>query len=220
MTMPADLLDTVTTGDARLLTERIPDASIDLCFADPPYWVGYKYGNGRTDSHMDYLDPIWLVTELTRIAEVVCITPGIANIAHYPTPLWILGWFKPASVGRSALGGFNTWEPILVYGKPKSRFWQDSIYLPVTNQVEAAFHTCPKPLDLLRWIIAGMTQEGDIVLDPVCGSGTTVVAAKQLHRHYIGFEIDPDTAERARQRVANTQVPLPLEIPEQMEMLP
>ena len=49
---------------------------------------------------------------------------------------------------------------------------------------------------------------GDIVLDPFCGSGTTCLAARALGRHYLAFEIDPDTCELARERVRNTQPPL------------
>jgi DNA modification methylase len=51
-----------------------------------------------------------------------------------------------------------------------------------------------------------MTYEGDVVLDPFIGSGTTAVAAKKTGRHYIGFEISEDYCDIARKRVEETVV--------------
>jgi DNA modification methylase len=56
------------------------------------------------------------------------------------------------------------------------------------------------------------------VLDFFAGSGAVQMGCKMLRRNYLAFEIDPDTAETARQRVAITQPPLPIEMPEQMGM--
>lgn len=52
-------------------------------------------------------------------------------------------------------------------------------------------HPTQKPLELLTPIINSCTKENDIILDPFIGSGTTAVAAKNLNRQYIGFELDP-----------------------------
>jgi DNA modification methylase len=49
---------------------------------------------------------------------------------------------------------------------------------------------------------------GDIVLDPFCGGGTTAAICKMLDRRCISFEIDPQTADIARARVVNQQMPL------------
>lgn len=51
-------------------------------------------------------------------------------------------------------------------------------------------HPCQLPVHLLERIILGATDEGDLVLDPFMGTGTTAIAAKRLGRNYIGFEID------------------------------
>jgi site-specific DNA-methyltransferase (adenine-specific) len=58
------------------------------------------------------------------------------------------------------------------------------------------------PLDLLKPIVAGFSDPGDMVLDPFSGSGTTVAAAKLLGRKGVGIEINPARAEQSRQRIA------------------
>ena len=70
------------------------------------------------------------------------------------------------------------------------------------------FHATPKPEELMRRIIEATSNEGDLVLDPMCGSGTTALVASRLSRNYIAFEIDPNMAELARERVLSAQPPL------------
>jgi DNA modification methylase len=55
------------------------------------------------------------------------------------------------------------------------------------------------PLELPRWFIQLFTREGDIVLDPFCGTGTTAIAARQLRRRFVGIEIDPQRVRLARE---------------------
>jgi len=62
-------------------------------------------------------------------------------------------------------------------------------------------HPTVKPLKLMSYLITLTTREGDTVLDPFVGSGTTVVAAKQLKRIGIGIEREPEYAEIAKARV-------------------
>jgi DNA modification methylase len=58
-------------------------------------------------------------------------------------------------------------------------------------------HSAAFPIELPSWFIKLFTQEGDIVLDPFIGSGTTAMAAKQLNRQFIGIEIRPDYCKLA-----------------------
>jgi site-specific DNA-methyltransferase (adenine-specific) len=66
-----------------------------------------------------------------------------------------------------------------------------SIPTPKNGEKEFGKHPTQKPLDLLLRIIKASTQDGDIILDPFNGSGTTGVAASLIgSRYYIGSEID------------------------------
>jgi site-specific DNA-methyltransferase (adenine-specific) len=77
------------------------------------------------------------------------------------------------------------------------------------NRVEllkdGAEHPTQKPVELMRWCLSKYSNEGDTILDPFAGSGTTCVAAKILGRKYIGIEINPVYAEIARKRVEQAQ---------------
>ena len=61
------------------------------------------------------------------------------------------------------------------------------------------------PLALVKKILAFSSRGGDLVLDPFLGSGTLAVAAKEMGRHYLGFEIVPEYYELARERLARTE---------------
>ncbi|MBL8163509.1 MAG: site-specific DNA-methyltransferase [Anaerolineae bacterium] len=60
-------------------------------------------------------------------------------------------------------------------------------------------HSATFPLDLPKWFIKLFTQEGDLVLDPFMGAGTTALAAHSLGRHYLGIELLPEYIELAEQ---------------------
>ena len=64
------------------------------------------------------------------------------------------------------------------------------------------FHPTQKPVDLLRYLIRTFTNEGDLVLDNTCGSGTTCVAAVKEHRHFLGFELNNEYFNIAQRRIA------------------
>jgi site-specific DNA-methyltransferase (adenine-specific) len=66
---------------------------------------------------------------------------------------------------------------------------------------DTGLHTTQKPLDLMKILIELTTVENQIVLDPFAGSGTTLLAAKQLNRKYIGFETNKEYYDIANHRL-------------------
>ena len=65
-------------------------------------------------------------------------------------------------------------------------------------------HPTQKPIKLLRKLIAIFTDEGDIVIDPVAGSGSTIIAANSLNRKGYGFEIKKDFYTKAKAWIEST----------------
>ena len=68
---------------------------------------------------------------------------------------------------------------------------------------ESKDHPAPFPMALARDHIKSWTNEGDIVLDPLNGSGTTCLTALQLNRDYIGIDISKEYCELAQKRIDN-----------------
>jgi DNA modification methylase len=79
-------------------------------------------------------------------------------------------------------------------------------------------HPAPFPVELPEQLIRLYTFADDLVLDPFMGSGSALVAAARLGRRFIGYDIDPEYVELARQRVATESVEPPVEdcAPEQV----
>lgn len=64
-------------------------------------------------------------------------------------------------------------------------------------------HHATFPQYFVRWFLEKFSQKGDIILDPFAGTGTTLVVAKQMERHFLGFEIDPHYVEIANKKLKN-----------------
>jgi site-specific DNA-methyltransferase (adenine-specific) len=90
------------------------------------------------------------------------------------------------------------WEPHPMGAKPK-----DVIEIPTTcnGMGEKTKHPTQKPEELLRKIILASSNQGDIVLDPFSGSGTTLVVAEQLGRKWIGCEMNEEYNKWAINRI-------------------
>lgn len=84
--------------------------------------------------------------------------------------------------------------------KLKGNIWEYVVGKNKEDQ-EAKEHSAPFPVELARDHILSWTNEGDVVLDPMCGSGTTCKVAAQNGRRFIGIEISQQYVELARRRL-------------------
>ena len=121
-----------------------------------------------------------------------------------PTFEPVLWFVKPYPIGATitdnvleyAVGAFNQ-EAFVRY-----ELTPDNVLNSGFSRSEGGKHIAQKPVKLLQALIELTTKEGQIVLDPFCGSGSTLVAAKTTNRHYIGFDIDTESVAIARERLA------------------
>ncbi|HEY2881853.1 MAG TPA: site-specific DNA-methyltransferase [Pirellulales bacterium] len=105
-----------------------------------------------------------------------------------PDDTWIL---RPQDVPEGFSENSDTWYFPRVAGTFKER---------------AGFHGCQMPEQLLGRIVRASSNEGDLVLDPFTGSGTTLTVAKKLGRQWIGFELSPEYVRQAMQRIETVAV--------------
>jgi DNA modification methylase len=66
-------------------------------------------------------------------------------------------------------------------------------------------HPCPKPVEEMIFLVESLTEPGDIVLDPFCGLGATLIAAHLLGRRWIGCDLSPNYCRIALRRLAKAK---------------
>lgn len=85
------------------------------------------------------------------------------------------------------------------------RYPRSVIYFK-TAEGEGKHHPTQKPVDLYRWLIRTFSNEGDLVLDPCMGSGTTGIASKMENRNFVGIEREKEYFLIAQQRINDVPV--------------
>jgi len=120
-------------------------------------------------------------------------------IRESPTPAMLAKYAHVDAHGRRYMLSYGR-RYYLKGGKPLDDVWDIPAIAPTSR--ERVGYPTQKPLALLRRIIALASNEGDVVLDPFCGSGTTLVAAQALGRRWIGIDANPQAIALARARLA------------------
>lgn len=120
----------------------------------------------------------------------------------------IMPYALPSRIGRS-LGGM---EMAYVFGKPvKSQKGRHIIpgmskaIQPCKKELVGGHHPCPRPEQMMRWIVGWHSDEHEIVCDPFMGSGTTGVAATAMGRKFVGVEIEQKYFDLACRRIELAQ---------------
>lgn len=191
----------------------------DLLLTDPPYGVEF---NGKRDDQIKpngftyefddseqrfktvVVSTIWQSLEYFR---TVAVFASNKMMSHLPPPKDIGGVFTDSGHGLSPFG-FTCFHAIALYGEDVKRSGENRGCFPngfvhrgkVTTWKS---HPCSKPLEWMRWFVKRLARDGDVIVDPFMGSGTTLVAAKLEGHRAIGIDINEayceDAAERLRQ---------------------
>ena len=207
---------------------------VDAVVTDPPYGVNLKAKvtkHSRIEATKTYADaPDDILPLVTRAVELALtlapcavVTPGNRLLQDYPKARSIGTIFAANGAGQDSWG-FTGNNPILYFGacpylanglgsRPNS-FYSAHPGMHVTGENKWD-HPCPKPLAWMEWLVLRASPfEGETILDPFMGSGTTLVACQKLGRHGIGIELDPDYFEIACRRVEEAARQPDLLIPE------
>lgn len=186
---------------------------VDAIVADPPYGVmlGKRPNNQRFDrlqyeSFDDTPENVQAVCVPAIIlalekAERGLVTPGVKNMWLYPKPSHVGAAYYPSATGCNSWG-FSNWQPLYYYGKDPfggKGSLHDSF--KSTEASEPNGHPCPKPIGQMLWMINRVSLQGNTILDPFMGSGTTGVACVKLARKFIGIEIERKYFDIACKRI-------------------
>jgi site-specific DNA-methyltransferase (adenine-specific) len=120
-----------------------------------------------------------------------------------PTFEPVLWFVKPYPIGTTIADNVLT-HGVGAYNEPAFVAYErspDNVLRSHFAAGEGGLHIAQKPMRLLRALIELTTLEGQVVLDPFCGSGSTLAAAKSLGRRYLGFDISAEYVAVARDRL-------------------
>ena len=189
-------------GDCLEILPALEAGSVDVVITDPPY------GANKAEWDTPEARRHWIEMGLPnaqRIARrgVLCFV-GTGNQHRYPDPSFMCIWIKKNGMRRVGNIIHNCFEPLLYYGDGVKLF-RDIFEFGMVFQKDNIGHPTPKPPKLLAELVRVFSKEGDTVLDPFMGSGTTGVACVQTGRDFIGIEIDPDYFAIAEKRIAQAQ---------------
>ena len=220
-------METLHLGDCIEVLKTIPDKSIDIVVTDPPYQIETSGGGLYTQTDKQYVKELnfmkdgfseEVLDELCRVMKKInvyffCSQKQIIPLLDYFVKKkkcnWnLLTWHKTNPVPACGNKYLTDTEFILffrekgvkIYGEFKTKF---TYYVTPLNQKDKKKYGHPtiKPQEILLNLVANSSQEGDTVLDPFMGSGSTGVACKALNRDFIGIELSEEYYEIARKRI-------------------
>jgi len=193
-------------GDCRLILPEFGDKSFDLVLTDPPYGINIIKKRGYMGMSTKQYDPVigddveWDLTFLFGQSDNFIIFGG--NYFNLPISKGWLVWDKEHFAERTYGDAELIWTS---YDKPTRILKCQWDGFTRKGETESKVHPTQKPIELIGKLIKEYTLEGNLILDPFLGSGTTLRAAKNLNRKAVGIEISPDycriAVERLRQSV-------------------
>lgn len=234
-------------GDSFELLSQMKEQTIDMIFADPPYFLSNngitcKSGkmvsvnkgdwdkiNSFEDKHEFNRKWIRLCKKVLKDSGTIWISGTLHNIYSIGMALEQEGfkiinnitWQKTNPPPNLACRSFTHSTETILWakkdiktakhlfnyqlmkeqngGKQMKDVWTGAL-TPKREKTEGK-HPTQKPLYLLKRIIEASTNEGNVILDPFCGSSTTGVAAKKLGRKYIGFDSELEYIELSKARL-------------------
>lgn len=222
MEYPEDFINKVINGDCLEVMKEMPDKSVDCIITDPPFFMPAAHYASRVHWQRNYgdLTPLkvfWneIVKDFRRILKDDGHLFVFSNCDSYPVfyeptynhfdKLKSIVWNK----GKVGLGRiFRNQHELIIWARNEHcrenndhKLRADVLTYKATPSASRT-HPVEKPTEMLKELMIPATFERDIVFDPFVGSGTTLEAAKDLNRNFIGIEISPEYCKIAEKRLA------------------
>lgn len=212
------MIDTIIHGDCKEIFPEIQKKhKISLVASDPPYNICFdKYEDENKEGYKDNLtdeEYIELLSTFNGSSSAIIHYPE--EMMKYVVPAMgvpdeVLAWCYPSNIGRkfrliNIYGKKPDFKKVLQpYKNPNDKRvrerinngskgtplydWFNDINIVKNVSKEKTAHPCPVPIALMERLILLLTEEGDLVVDPFSGSGTTALACIKLNRRFIGIE--------------------------------
>ena len=207
--------------EATVLLASLATGSVPMIFADPPYGIGYhsNYYRNRNPhapvaNDWDFQVEDFLSGAARALADggalYLCCRWDVWPqwVAPLPRSLklkTVIAWVKDNWSAGDLNGTFgNQWEAVLfitkgrhlLRGKRWPNVWE---FARVPHK--QMLHPTQKPLGLVERAITSSTDEGDLVVDPFSGSGTTALAARNTNGLYLVGDVDPQMVRLTKERL-------------------
>lgn len=200
-------------GDCLEIMKTLPAGSVDAVVTDPPYPNEFEHlYEEMAEQAKRVLRRGGSLVTLCGHYQLHRVLPAMAKHLKYR---WLLRYDQYGASTYMAMGIRVTWKPMA--------WFVNEVFTPQRNVCDMVTsgsrqkgngHPWEQGLDYALWPIQNLTDEGQTVLDPFMGSGTTGVACVQTGRNFIGCEISEDYFKIAQKRIeqAQMQMRLPLEM--------
>lgn len=210
----------IYNGDCLEVLKHLRGGGVKAIVTDPPYMINTKSdGSGKINPWGDYINGAYWYTEWIREARKKLTDDGCLwtclnwrSMVTFQKAAADLGWpiesllvWDKCWIGPGGQKGLRpSYELVALFAGEK--FAIPNRGLPDIQRFKWSSkkpngHPAEKPVELMQWIIENSTNEGDIVLDPFMGSGTTGVAALRAGRRFIGIEQDTNWYKVAENRL-------------------
>ena len=216
-------------GDAFEIIGRLPEKSVDVLLTDPPYGIEYCSNHPLikiqenpiindnpeiwSKLHSLFLS-LWHVLKDDAFLYIFCSWKNYSKLEseislNYKIKTVIV-WDKGNWTGGDLYNNYGESYELIVFalkGNKKMAFDKRPRNLVLcsrpNNDPKRKYHPLEKPVNLLKQLIEHSTVEGETILDCFAGSGSTLIAAEELNRKWIGIEIDEQWYDIAKERLAN-----------------
>lgn len=203
---------TIYHGDCREILPTLQTDEIDLVLTDPPYGIGINHNAKQvgtaTHKSRKATDLIWddaipdafCFTETMRVSKNQIVFGANYYWQYfYSTQCYII-WDKRGTLPAVPFCDTEFAWTSFVGRMPKRYIVINHGFIRDSKDIRE--HPTQKPLELFRTILTDFSADGQSILDPFMGSGTTLRAAKDLGRRAIGIEIEEKYCEIAARRLS------------------